>query len=347
MFNPIFTGHLCLRERLFLSFFSGKPVYIENIRISTKKTGLRDYEINLLSLIDKLTHSSIIQLNEQGTHLRFSPGCVNEGNYFHNTNGTRSLSYYLEFLIYLIPSLQKKMNVKLLGVRSLKAEISLEAFSYVNFALFRKIGPQNLRLRIMTSSISKTKNTEVVLFCPRINHLNSFQYIRRGSISNLQIIFTTSSNSILSHENLSTILSKKILNHNLNFKIHNYKVFNSKINFKTITIIAETSTGCILSKDFTITRKNLKFNQWIEFYRGIFSEFMSYLISGYCIDNHNQVFFLVNSINVSSGRISEIRVKKLTLSTIYFLRDCNTILGPIFKIKYLKSSKNIAIQKKI
>ena len=100
------------------------------ISIKTKKYkgGLRDYEINLLSLIDKLTHSSIIQLNEQGTHLRFSPGCVNEGNYFHNTNGTRSLSYYLEFLIYLIPSLQKKMNVKLLGVRSLKAEISLEAF---------------------------------------------------------------------------------------------------------------------------------------------------------------------------------------------------------------------------
>jgi len=347
MSKPIFTGHLCLRERLFLSFFSGKPIYIEDIRIRTKKIGLRDFELNLLSLIDKLTHNCLIQLNEPGTHLKFSPGYVNEGNYFHNTDGTRSLSYYLEFLIYLIPTMRKKMNVKLLGIRSLKTEISLEAFSYVSFALFRKTGAQNLRLRIMTSAISKTKNTEVILFCPKINHLNSFQYIRRGRISDLQIIFTTSSNSILTYENLSTILPKKILNYNLNFKIHNFKVFNNKINFKTITLIAESSTGCILSKDFTITRKNLKFKQWIEFYRGIFSEFMSYLISGCCIDNHNQVFFLINSLNVSSSRISEIRVKKLTLSSIYFLRDCNTILGPIFKIKYLKYSKNIVIQKKI
>ena len=347
MRKNLFINHLCIRERIFLSFFSGRPIYIENIRSNSKKRGLRDFELDLFSLIDKLSNNCFIQINESGTHLKFTPGHLNEGNFFHNTIGTRSLSYYLEFLIYLLPSIQKKINIKLLGIRSLKSEISLEVFSYVNFALFRKIGAHNIRLRILTNSNSRTKNTEVILFCPKIYSLKPFQFNRRGDILGLQIIFTTSSTSSLNFENLSTILPKKIMNTYLNFKIHNFKIFNNKVNFRTITIIAETSTGCILSGDYTMTGKNLKFNQWVELYRQVFFEFFENLTSGCCVDNVNQIFFLVNLINAGSNQISEIKIKKLTLSTIYFLRECKFILGPIFKIRFLKHSKQIIIQKKI
>jgi RNA 3'-terminal phosphate cyclase-like protein len=340
------NGHLCLRERLVLSFISKNPIYIKNIRYSLPNPGLRNFEIDLLSLIDKVFHDCLIEINETGTHLKFTPGHLKDGDYFHNTIGTRGLSYYLEFLIYLVPSVKNKMNIKIIGLRSLKADISLETFAYVNLALLRKIGARDLRLRIISNSISKTKNTEVILFCPKTNLLNPFRFTKRGLILALQIVFTTSSNSILSYDNLFTILPKKLLDCNLNFRIHNFKIFNRKIDFKTITLLAETSTGCILSADSTLTRKNLKFNQWVEFYRGVFSEFLEQLVSGNCIDGNNQVFFLINFLGTTSKDESEIKVKKLTLSTIYFLRETKHILGSLFKIKYLKESKKIIIQKK-
>lgn len=346
MTDLILNGHLCLRERLVLSFISKKSIYIKNIRSNLSKPGLRNFEIDLFSLIDKVSQDCSIEINETGSHLKFTPGYLKNGNFFHNTIGTRALSYYLEFLIYMVPNVKDKMNIKITGLRSLKADISLEAFVYVNLALLRKSGARDLRLRIISNSISKTKNTEVILFCPKTNLLNSFRYTKRGLILALQIVFTTSSNSVLSYENLFTILPKKLLDCNLNFRIHNFKVFNHKIDFKTITLLAETSTGCILSTDSTLTRKNLLFNQWVEFYRRVFYEFLEQLVSGNCIDGNNQVFFLINFLGITSKEESEIKVKKLTLSTIYFLRETKLILGSLFKIKYLKESKKIIIQKK-
>lgn len=346
MIRTRFKGHLCLRERVFLSFISKKTIYIEDIRINFQKKGLRNYELDLFSLIDKLSDGCSFQINEMGTNIKFMPGFIKDGNFFHNTIGTRALSYYLEFLTYLIPSINKRINVKMIGVRSLKADSSLESFAYVNLAILRKIGGSGIRLRIITNLISKTKNTEVILFSSKLKFLSSFQLNKRGSILALQIIFTTSSSSVLTYENLSTILPKKVLNCGLNFKIHNFKVFNTKINFKTITILAETSTGCILSTDSTLTRKNLKVTRWLDFYREVFSEFLGQLLSGNCIDGPTQVCFLINFLHLNSKKISEIKVKNLTLSTIYFLREVKLSLGPIFRIKFLKVSKKIVIQKK-
>ena len=345
MQSIILSHHLFLRERLFLSFISKKPIYIENIRVNFEKKGLRNFELNLLSLFDKLSMDCSVEINETGTNLKFVPSYLKGGNFFHSTNGTRSLGYYLEFLSYIIPSFKEKTNLKITGLRSLKADISLETFAYVNLSLLRKIGGRDLKLRIISNSISNVKNTEIILFCPKTDLFRSIYFNKRGLILAMRIIFTTSSNSILSYENLFTILPRKLLDSSLQFRIHNFKIFNKKINFKTITILAETSTGCILSIDSTMTRKNLKINQWVEFYRGIFFEFFQEIITGNCVDGHNQVFFLINFLGINSGKNSEIKVKKLTLSTIYFLRETKLILGSFFKIKYLKESKKIIIQK--
>ena len=82
MKNCILKSHLCLRERIFLSFFSKKPIYIENIRNNSKKPGLRKFELDLFSLIDKISHKSLIEVNEAGTNLKFTPGHLKNGNFF-------------------------------------------------------------------------------------------------------------------------------------------------------------------------------------------------------------------------------------------------------------------------
>ena len=71
----------------------------------------------------------------------------------------------------------------------------------------------------------------------------------------------------------------------------NKKIFNKKINFKTITILAETSTGCILSSDLTFVKKTIKSKEYAEYCRKIFLDFLEQFINGNCIDGYNQVFF--------------------------------------------------------
>jgi len=71
------------------------------------------------------------------------------------------------------------------------------------------------------------------------------------------------------------------------------------------------------------------------------------LISGSCIDGFNQVFFLITFLNSQTKEISEIKIDRLTLSTLYFIRESKLFLGLVFRIKFLKFSKKIVIQKKI
>jgi RNA 3'-terminal phosphate cyclase-like protein len=347
MANIILSGNICLRERIYLSFVSKKPFYIKNIRNNFKKPGLKSFEINLFSLIDKLSSNCSIEINETGTHLKFTPGYIQDGNLIHNTDGTRALSYYLEFITYLIPLVGGKINIKIVGLRSLKADVSLETFAYVNLALLRKLWGCNLKLRVTTNILSKRKNTEVILFCPKIDLCKSFQINKRGLIIAFQVILTTSSDIMFNNENLNAFLPKKLINCGFDFKIHNFRIINREIKYRTNTMLAETSTGCILSSDLTLTRKTIKVKEFVEFYRKIFLDFLKHFISGNCIDAYNQVFFLINLINVNSKGCSEIKIKKFTLSSIYFLRESKFFIGSLFKIKFLKSSRKILVQKNL
>lgn len=66
-----FSSHRHLRQRLLLSVLSGKSLRVDNIRSDDIHVGLRDYEVNLLRLIEKVTNGSTIEISVTG-ELRFS-----------------------------------------------------------------------------------------------------------------------------------------------------------------------------------------------------------------------------------------------------------------------------------
>lgn len=61
-----FSTHRHLRQRLLLAILSGKSLRIDNIRSDDVHVGLRDYEINLLRLVEKVTNGSSIEINVTG-----------------------------------------------------------------------------------------------------------------------------------------------------------------------------------------------------------------------------------------------------------------------------------------
>jgi hypothetical protein len=61
-----FSTHRHLRQRILLSVLSGKSLRIDNIRSDDVHVGLRDYEVNLLRLVEKVTNGSTIEISVTG-----------------------------------------------------------------------------------------------------------------------------------------------------------------------------------------------------------------------------------------------------------------------------------------
>lgn len=86
-----YKGSNFFRQRLILSVLSGKSIQITDIRTSEDEPGLKDFEISLLKLIDKVTNGTIIELNETGTSLFFQPGLLFGSRVEHECSVQRGL----------------------------------------------------------------------------------------------------------------------------------------------------------------------------------------------------------------------------------------------------------------
>lgn len=61
-----FTTHRHLRQRLLLSILSGRSIRVDQIRSEDVQVGLRDYEVNLLRLVERVTNGSTIEISVTG-----------------------------------------------------------------------------------------------------------------------------------------------------------------------------------------------------------------------------------------------------------------------------------------
>lgn len=79
----VFSGCNYLKQRLLLATLSGKSIRIEKIREFNVEIGLRDYEINLIRLFDKVTNGTRIEVNDTGTAVDYQPGLLYGGTIQH------------------------------------------------------------------------------------------------------------------------------------------------------------------------------------------------------------------------------------------------------------------------
>lgn len=86
-----YKGSNFFRQRLVLSILSGKPVRITHIRALEDEPGLKEFEVSLIRLFDKITNGSIIELNETGTALYFQPGLLYGGTVNHECSTQRGV----------------------------------------------------------------------------------------------------------------------------------------------------------------------------------------------------------------------------------------------------------------
>lgn len=80
----VYKGSNFFRQRLLLSTLSGRAIRIEDIRSSHDDPGLREYEVNLIRLLDKVTNGTRVELGQTGTSMYFEPGLLIGGQITHS-----------------------------------------------------------------------------------------------------------------------------------------------------------------------------------------------------------------------------------------------------------------------
>ena len=80
----LFKGSSFLKLKLLLATLSGKSIRITDIRNNDENRGLKEYEVNLIRLFDKITNGTRIELSDGGTHLFYQPGVLHGGNFQHD-----------------------------------------------------------------------------------------------------------------------------------------------------------------------------------------------------------------------------------------------------------------------
>ncbi|CAD2101245.1 RNA 3'-terminal phosphate cyclase-like protein, putative [Plasmodium vinckei lentum] len=285
-----FFGSNYFRFRLALSLISGKAITIKNIRKknSHKKInkddeiddneineGLQEYEAKILKLIDKLCDDTTIKINEYGDELYFKPGFlignVNDevrisdlNNTFHCGN-ERSISYFLEFLIMIVPFFKNPVKLLLKGITDDQIDRTVYTCKIVCenfFKTFLNVNNDFLNITILKRGTKLDSTGEVSFFMNNLKMINSFDMHDAGLVK--RITGTIVCNQI------SMIFRNKIVNC-AKKNLHNFTPYvsievekekknsypnknNSKNNFMSLSLFAQTKNKCIYGTDLYVDK---------------------------------------------------------------------------------------------
>ena len=171
-----------------------RPVKITNIRLNDENPGLRDYEVSLLRLFDKVTNGSKIVINETGTAVTFEPGQLTGGKISHDCVTSMSVIYYLEPIAALAPLCKEPLILQLKGSTHDGSGHSVDLFRSVTLPLLQKLGvaaDENAQLsfKVVTRGYGAENNGCVVFTCPTLKYIPPVELTKEGLVKRVRGVF--------------------------------------------------------------------------------------------------------------------------------------------------------------
>ncbi|TXT15616.1 hypothetical protein VHUM_00119 [Vanrija humicola] len=183
-----FTTHRYLRQRLLLSVLSGRSIRVDGIRSDDVHVGLRDYEVNLLRLVEKITNGSTIEINVTGTSFVFHPGLLPGGSFTHTAHPGRSVGYYLEVVVPLAPFSKKPLTLTLNGITGAEGrDMSADMVRTVTLPTLHLFGVSDgLELQIKKRGAAPLGGGQVVFKCPAVRALKTLNFTEKGRVKKIR-----------------------------------------------------------------------------------------------------------------------------------------------------------------
>ncbi|CAH1366757.1 unnamed protein product [Tenebrio molitor] len=183
-----YKGSNFFRQRMVLSVLSGKPIRVTHIRALDDEPGLREFEVSLIRLFDKITNGSVIELNETGTAFYFQPGLLHGGTINHECSTQRGVGYYLEALLMLGLFCKQPINATLHGVTNNNIDPSVDLIKTSMLSTLKKfiLDDEDLNIRITKRGMLPLGGGEVIFKCPVRKQLRPIQVLESGMVKRIR-----------------------------------------------------------------------------------------------------------------------------------------------------------------
>ncbi|EKM55509.1 uncharacterized protein PHACADRAFT_143943 [Phanerochaete carnosa HHB-10118-sp] len=326
-----FSGHQYLRHRLVLSILSGKPVKIDKIRPDDKNPGLRDYEVSLLRLLERVTNGTVIEISVTGTAILVKPGIIAGGTVVHDCPLSRSIGYFLEPAVMLAPFSKKPLQLTLRGITSDDRDLSADLIRTVTLPHLQLFGiSEGLELRIKKRGAPPLGGGEVQFLCPIVKQVKTMNFVDRGRVKRIRgIAHAVRVSPQFSNRMIEA--ARSVLNRYIP-DIYLYSdVYKGEDSGKSpgyaLSLLAESTTGVIRSAEAVSVPGGTPEDVALTASRALLSE----IRRGGCVDKQHQTLVLLMMV-LGSEDVGRCKMGEPTPRTIQFLRDVHQAFSTSFKI---------------
>ncbi|KAF9075175.1 18S rRNA biogenesis protein [Rhodocollybia butyracea] len=334
MAGPVvqYSGHKYLRHRLVLSILSGKAIKIDGIRSDDKNPGLRDFEVSLLRLLEKVTNGTVIEISVTGTAILLKPGIISGGPLVHDCPLSRSIGYFLEPIIMLAPFSKRPVQLTLRGITTDDHDLSADLIRTVTLPHLQLFGiSDGLELRVHKETWSTSRGGgEIQFLCPIVKQVKTLNFVEPGKIKRIRgIAHAVRVNPQFSNRMIEA--SRSILNRYIP-DIYLYSdVYKGEESGKSpgyaLTILAESTTSVLFCSEAISKPGVAPEDIALQATRSLLSE----ISKGGCVDQKHQSLILLMMV-LGSEDVGRCRMSQPTPGTIQFLRDIRDFFGTSFKI---------------
>lgn len=333
-----FEGCNFMRQRLVYSILSGRPIVISNIRSSDDEPGIKDFEATLLSLLEKVTNGTKIEISQTGTEIRFTPGMIHGGSFILDCGNDRCLSFFLEPLLMLAPFCKHPLDVKLRGVTNAPNEISVDAIRATWTPAFAKfvISENFLDIKIAARGLKPDGGGSISLSAPITNILKPVQFETPGKICKIRgIAYVTKVSPSIAHRMIEG--AKKAL---YGFIADVYITVDQRKGAAGgkspgygIFLTAETTEGVVYHGEAISRPKGEEGNPVVpEEVGNLAAEaLLDEIYRGGCVDSSAQAL-IASFMTLGDKDVSKYLFGPLTTYCIYALRNLRSFFGITFKI---------------
>ncbi|KAI0082812.1 18S rRNA biogenesis protein [Panus rudis PR-1116 ss-1] len=326
-----FSGHQYLRHRLVLSILSGKPVKIDKIRSDDKNPGLRDYEVSLLRLLERVTNGTVIEISVTGTAILLKPGVIQGGSITHECPLSRSVGYFLEPVIMLAPFAKKPLQLTLKGITSDDQDLSVDLIRTATLPHLQLFGiSEGLELRIKKRGSPPLGGGEVQFICPIVKQVKILNFVDPGRVKRIRgIAHAVRVSPQFSNRMIEA--ARSVLNRYIP-DIYLYSdVYKGEDSGKSpgyaLSLLAESTTGAIHCSEAVSKPGATPEDIALLASRALLSE----IKRGGCVDRKHQTLVLLMMV-LGSEDVGRVRMSEPSPRTIQFLRDVRDYFGTSFKI---------------
>lgn len=330
-------GERFFRQRVILSLLTGKNCKFRNIRSKEQDVGLQDFEVDFLSLVQKLTDGTVVEVNHTGTGLLFKPGTIRGGSVSHSCNTMRSIGYYVDPLLLIAPFSKYAFKLALTGITTSMADgedLSVDALVSAVVPTMKFFSPlvlENCEFRILKRGAAPLGGGEVLFTCPIIAQSVPWELTSEGKIVKIRGMASTTRISP-QVANRMVEAARGLLNQYTQDIFITTDAAKGKESGQSagynLFLVAESTTGALYFSEAEGKPNGIPEELAGEVCQGLLKK----IARGGAIDERRHLFFLT-MMALGPEDFFSVLVSKVPRATTEYMKEIEAFLGVKYRIK--------------